>query len=179
MEAEARLVNLSRRAGKLAGGRGGAKESGDLRTPQEIDDENEQNQVRGGLFEGVERADANVQSKPGNEDPTSPVVADEKKNSAHDSEEAEQEDENGHGANRLGAQLIEMVNEAEEVGGDEENGEDPNGEGAGSHYGEDCSMASAASETKSETRNGKSKSRPDRANPDPAWQVEGEFPRTV
>lgn len=132
--AETRLVNLSGGAGKLAGGRGGAKKSGDFRTPGEVNDEEEQNEVRGGLFERVERADGNVQSKPGSENPTSPVVANEKKDSADDGEDAEQEDENGDDAKRLGAQFVQMVNEAEEPGGDEENGEDPDGDGAGLHF---------------------------------------------
>jgi len=134
-------VNLSGRAGKLAGGGGSAKERRDFRTPEEVNDENEQNQVGGGLFEGVERADGNMQSKPSSEDPTSPVVADQKKNAADDSEETEQKDGNDGEAKGLGAQLIEMVKEAEEAGGDEKNGENPNGKGAGSHYGKDCSMA--------------------------------------
>lgn len=89
--------------------------------------------MRESLLDGVERADRDVQSEPGSQNPASPVVADEEKNSADDGEEAEKENENGGDVKRLGPKVVQMVDQADEARGNEENRENPDRDGAGLH----------------------------------------------
>lgn len=85
------------------------------------------------MLDGIERADDNVQGEPGSQNPASPVVPDEEENSADDGEKTEKENKNRSDVKRLGPKVVQMVDQADETRGDEENREDPDGDGAGPH----------------------------------------------
>lgn len=89
-----------------------------------------------GLSEGIEGADADVESEPAGEKPARPVVADEEEDSADDGEEAQEKNQDCRNVERLSGQLVQMIDEADKTGSDKENREDPNGDGAAPHVGQ-------------------------------------------